>query len=221
MAWFEPDIFDFFAELEFNNNRDWFNQSKKRYEKSVKEPMERFAEEMIGRMKEFDPEIAMTPKDAVFRIYKDTRFSKDKTPYKTNAGMSVTSGGKRHFGNPGIYFHIDARMMGMASGYYSLEPVQITAIRNYIATHLDEFAKLLEEPKFKEIFGTVAGEKNKVLPADLKEAAAAQPLIYNKQFYYWSERDADEALKDDLPDLLIDSYKAAIPMNAFLTAALN
>jgi len=220
MPWFQPDILDFFAELEFNNNREWFQQNKKRYEKSVKVPMEAFAEEMIERMRQLDPEIVMTPKDAVFRIYRDTRFSKDKTPYKTNAGISISPGGKTQFNRPGVYFHVDAHNMGVASGYYRPGPVQINAIRAYIASHLEEFAVLLEEPNFKTYFGAVAGEKNKILPQELKAPAAIQPILYNKQFYYWSEHEPTEVLRDDLPDFIIALYQAATPMNAFLAAAL-
>src|SRR4051812_26168228 len=112
MAWFTSDALDFFAELELNNDREWFEKNKKRYESSVKKPMEAFAAEIIGRMQKDDPEINMQPKEAVFRIYRDTRFSKNKTPYKTNAGMAVSRGGKTDHTHPGVYFHMDARTMG-------------------------------------------------------------------------------------------------------------
>jgi len=220
MAWFERDIVDFFVELEANNDRAWFERNKKRYERSVKGPMEIFAGEMIGRMQAVDPGISMTPKEAVFRIYRDVRFSKDKSPYKTNAGLYISSGGKLHAGRPGVYFHVDARTMGIASGYYMLEPNHIQAIRTHISKHLKEFSQLLADPDFKKAFGTVIGEKNKVLPQEFRAAAVEQPLIYNKQFYYWAEFDASESLRDDLADMVMAHVSAAEGMNAFLTAAL-
>jgi len=220
MAWFTKDALDFFAELEQNNDRPWFEKNKKRYEDSVKKPMEAFAAEMIGRMQKLDPEISMLPKDAVFRIYRDIRFSKDKTPYKTNAGMSISCRGKTDFARPGMYFHMDARSMGVASGFYMPEPPQIHAIRAHIAANLGEFERLLEDAKFKKTFGTIAGERNKVLPAELRDAAAKQPVIFNKQFYYWGEHDGEEVLRDDLPDFLMKHVEAAQPMNRFLAAAL-
>ncbi|MFI5384611.1 MAG: DUF2461 domain-containing protein [Fimbriimonadales bacterium] len=219
MAWFTQDALDFFAELELNNERAWFEKNKKRYEASVKQPMEAFAAEMISRMQQIDPRITMLPKEAVFRIYRDTRFSKDKTPYKTNAGLSISPGGKSDHSSGGVYFHLDARSMAVASGRYRPEPAEILAIRMYIASHIDEFAKLLEEPRFKATFGTIAGEKNKVLPAELRDAASRQPLIFNKQFFYWAEYDGKEALRDDLPDFVMMHVEVARPMDQFLTRA--
>ena len=221
MAWFELEILDFFADLEFNNNREWFELNKKRYESVVKKPMEAFAAEMIGRMQQIDPRISMAPKDAMFRIYRDIRFSKDKTPYKTNAGMYISASGKNHHGIPGVYFHIDAHSMGIASGFYAPEPAQVRAMRTHIAANPDELNALLEEPAFKALFGTFAGEKNKVLPVEFRAAAEIQPLLYHKQFYYWAPFEATEVVREDLADLIIRHYEAARPMNAFLTEALK
>jgi len=219
MAWFSPDILDFFAELELNNDRSWFEANKKRYESSVKRPMENFAGGVIERMQAIDPAINMTPKDAVFRIYRDVRFSKDKSPYKTNAGLYVSSSGRDHHGRPGIYFHVDARQMGIASGFYQPQPAHVKAIRLLIASQPDEFNRLVTDSLFQSRFGTIAGEKGKILPAELKAAAEAQPLIFNKQFYYWAEFDGMEVQRDDLLDLIIDHYHAAMPMNNFLLQA--
>jgi uncharacterized protein (TIGR02453 family) len=221
MAWFELEMLDFFADLEFNNNREWFEQNKKRYEAKVKKPMEAFAAEMIGRMQQIEPQVSMAPKDAIFRIYRDIRFSKDKTPYNTNAGLYISPSGKNHHGSPGVYFHVDARSMGIASGYYTPEPAQVRAIRTHIAANLDEFAELLAEPEFHSLFGTFAGEQNKVLPAEFRSVAEIQPLIFKKQFYYWAQFDATEVARDDLADLIIRHYLAAKPMNAFLTTGIK
>lgn len=219
MPWFTQDAIEFFRELEFNNNREWFEKNKKRYENSVKKPMEAFAETMVSRMKEILPDIEMTGKQAVFRIYRDTRFSKDKTPYKTNAGLHVNSGGKGDLASPGLYFHIDPRRMGIASGLYSLEPATLRRIREYLAKNLDELQKQLDDKDFKKHFGTIEGEKNKVLPAELKEAGAKQPLLFNKQFYYWAEYEAEDALREDLADFLMEHMHACKKMNAFLSKA--
>ena len=221
MAWFTDDAVGFFRELELNNNREWFEANKKRYERSVKAPMIAFAGEIIERMRAIDPAVQMLPKDAVFRIFRDTRFSKDKTPYKTNAGLSVSRGGKTDPTSPGVYVHLDARMFGIASGCYFLEKEQLLAIRRHIVLHGAEFQSLLADAKFKETFGTVAGEKNKILPPEFKEAATAQPLLFNKQFYYWAEHAPEEALREDLREFVMRHLEAATPMNGFLGAALR
>jgi len=220
MAWLTKDAIDFLAELELNNDREWFNANKKRYEASVKGPMEALAGEIISRMKNFDPAIDMLPRNAVFRIYRDTRFSKDKTPYKTNAGLSVSSGGKTGHGKPGVYVHLDARSFGIASGHYFLEPAQLTLMRRHIAANLPEFQKLLAEKEFKKTFGSVKGEVNKVLPAEFREAAVKEPLLFKKQFFYWAEYPPERALKNDLPEFVLKHAKVAWPMNEFLSLGL-
>lgn len=221
MPWFEPDAIEFFRELELNNNKEWFAANKERYQRSVQRPLEAFAAEMIARVRTIDPEVATDPKRAVFRIYRDIRFSKDKTPYKTNAGMWVGSGAPHRDPRTGLYFHFDARIMGVASGLYALEPPQILAVRRHLVKNAEQFERLLKDPRFVKAFGTVKGEANKVAPAEFKEAAARQPLILNKQFYYWSELEAEEILRDDLADVLMDRLEAAGPMNAFLTSAFG
>jgi uncharacterized protein (TIGR02453 family) len=219
MAWFEQDAIEFFRELEFNNNKEWFEANKKRYETSVKKPMEAFADHMIERMREILPNIQATGKQSVFRIYKDVRFSKDKTPYKTNAGMHINDGGKGDLGSPGLYFHIDPRVMGIASGRYQLEPGPLRNLRMHIAANLQEFQELLEDPGFQRYFRGIVGDKNKILPPELREAAAKQPLIFNKQFYYWSEHEAESATRDDLDEFLMEHMRACRRMNEFLTRA--
>jgi uncharacterized protein (TIGR02453 family) len=219
MPWFTQHAIDFFRELELNNNREWFEKNKKRYEANVKKPMEAFADHMIGLMKEILPNIEMTGKQAVFRIYKDTRFSKDKTPYKINAGMHINSAGKSDKDAPGLYFHIDPRVMGIASGLYMIDPPVVKRIREYLVANLDEFNRQLEDKDFKKHFGTIQGETNKVLPPEIKEAAAKQPLLFNKQFYYWAEHEAEEALRDDLDEYLMSHMRACRKMNEFMVKA--
>jgi uncharacterized protein (TIGR02453 family) len=220
MAWFTPDAIAFFGELEQNNSKEWLEPNKKRHEASVKQPMLEFAAEMIERMRAIDPEISMLPRNAVFRLHRDTRFSPNKTPYKTNAGMVITRGTKHNPGVPGLYFHFDASRMAVASGLYFLEPAQLKLVRAHIAANLEEFDELLKDPKWLEAFGEMAGSKNKVLSPELKEAAQRQPLLYNKQFFYWSEHPALEITREDLPDFVINRIQAAQPMNGFLTRPL-
>jgi uncharacterized protein (TIGR02453 family) len=219
MAFFTPDAIEFFRELELNNDRDWFAVNKKRYEASVKKPLERFVERLIERYREYEPDIAIAPKDSLFRIHRDVRFSKDKAPYKTHAGAVVSKHGRKGV-DAGIYFHFDARRVGVASGYYDVEPDLLLRLRRLIVEKPDEFARLLEDPVFQKTYGGIEGEKNKVLPAEFKEAAQAQPYLFHKQFYYWREAEAETLLRDDLDSWVLATYAAARPMNAFLAQAL-
>jgi uncharacterized protein (TIGR02453 family) len=217
MAWFEQEAIDFFRELELNNDRAWFEQNKKRYEAKVKLPMEAFADHMIGKMKELLPDIQTTGKKAVFRIYRDTRFSKDKTPYKTNAGIHINDSHKGDLQSAGLYFHIDPRRMAIASGRYMIEPAKLKNLRIFLMDNLPEFQVQLNDPEFKKYFGSITGEKNKILPPELKEAASQQPLLFNKQFYYWAEYEAEEALRDDLDEFIMEHMRSCSSMNEFLS----
>ncbi|HRI45242.1 MAG TPA: DUF2461 domain-containing protein [Fimbriimonadaceae bacterium] len=221
MSWFTNDTMAFFRELEQNNDKVWFEANKKRYEGSVKRPMEEFAAEMIGRMQALDPAIDTTPRQAVFRIYRDTRFSKDKTPYKTNAGLAISRGGKHNPSTPGLYFHVDGKEVAVASGCYAPDTAQVLAIRKAIAANLDEFGKLIGDKGFVDKFGEVRGERNKVLPPEFKEVAKIQPLIANKQFYYWATLDSKALVADDLPDRVMGYLATAAPLNLFLMKALG
>lgn len=215
------DSIDFFRELELNNNREWFNANKKRYEASVKKPMEVLAEQLIQRMKQLDPEISMLPKDALFRIHRDTRFSKDKTPYKDHAGMLITSKGKQEFSTPGLYVHLGTRSFGVASGCYHLSTEQLKHMRSHLVANAGELQTLLSEESFRKKFGEIKGEKNKVLPPEFKEAAKELPLLFNKQFYYWAEHEAEEALREDLVDFIMEHMVVCKPLNDFLVKGLG
>ena len=220
MAWFTQDALDFFAELTLNNEKSWFEANKKRYENSVKKPLEAFMARVIERMKAVDPVFDIPPKQSIFRIYRDVRFSKDKTPYKTHGGAAVAPGGKKGSPGRGLYFHFEPRRVGFASGLYSLEPKLVAQVRHYLAGHLDEFERELASPIFRKYFEGIEGERNKTLPADLKAAAERQPLLYNKQFYFWAEHDPETLMRDDLDELAFRHFVASEPMNAFLSKAL-
>ena len=221
MAYFDKDFIDFFTELERNNNKNWFDENRKRYEKSIKKPFTDFVQKMIERMQEIDSSILVQPKDCMFRINRDIRFSKDKTPYKTNVSAIISKGGKKDKTSPGIYFELSPRDVRIYSGAHMLDKEQLHNLRQEIAYNMDEFKKLISDKKFVSTFGEIHGEKNKRLDKDLMESAEQQPLIFNKSFYYFKKFDPKTALKDDLDSILIDTYKIALPLNAFWQRALD
>jgi uncharacterized protein (TIGR02453 family) len=219
MVWFEKDTLEFLRELQQNNNRKWFEANRPRYEGFVRQPMLRFAAEMIARMREVDPMISMHPEQALFQPSRDTRLSYDKSPYKTHAGLLIARTGPGSFAHPGLYIQLAGNSFGVASGFHALEPAQTFAIRRHIAANPDEFSKHLAQRRFHQLFITIRGETNRLLPPELREAAEKQPLLYNKQFYYWAEHEPERALRGDLPDFIMDHLKACAPMNEFLMGA--
>ena len=221
MAYFHKSFTEFFRELKNNNDRDWFNANKKRYEKDVKEPFHLFVDDLIGRVNAVDPEIVLEPKDAIFRIYRDVRFSKDKTPYKTQTSALIARGGRKNMTDPGLYIQFGADDARIYSGLYMLEKNDLTKVRRHIAAFPDELEALVKDKKFLKAFGEVRGDKNKILPAEFKAEVEKQPLITNKSFYYFAKFDPDFILREDLIDVIMDHFKIVQPLNRFFSEAIH
>lgn len=221
MSHFTKDFIKFLKDLSKNNNREWFNESKKRYESSVKEPFFNFIDEMITRINMDDPSVAIEPKDAIFRIYRDVRFSNDKSPYKTNVSAVISPGGRKDLVNPGMYLEINTKDFRIYGGLYMLDKNQLQSVREHIASNLKEFSKLLNEKKFKNTYGEMRGEQNKRLPVEFDKLKDVQPLIANKQFYFFNKLELETILKPSLTDIVMKHYHDAKPMNKFLKEALG
>lgn len=220
MIFFEVDFLNFLAELEVNNDRDWFNANKNRFKTKVEAPFQTFIERVIELLQKEDPRIIMTPKESIFRIYKDIRFSKDKSPYKTHMSALISAFGRKEISAPGIYLEFKADSFHIYSGIYEPGPEVLYKLRNYIANHLNEFKKLYLSKSFIDRFGEIRGEKNKLLPKEFKTVATIEPLMYNKAFYYTCGFDSELIMKDGLDKLILKVYKDAKPMNDFLERSL-
>ncbi|MFN3875208.1 MAG: DUF2461 domain-containing protein, partial [Flavobacteriales bacterium] len=183
MAWFTPDFNRFFKDLAKNNRKEWFDANRDRYERSVKQPFEAFVAEAIGRIAAHDKSMAIAPKDAIFRINRDIRFSKDKAPYKLEASAIISPAGRKDHGIPGLYFALGPESVKFYGGCYMPDKERLQAIREAIAKDGKGFRRVIEAKPFKERFGMVQGEANKVLPPEFRPHAAHEPLIANKQFY--------------------------------------
>lgn len=220
-AHFSDDFAAFLRELEANNDRDWFQQHKARYEASVKKPFEQFVADLIARMHDRDHRILLTPRDAIFRIHRDTRFSADKSPYKTHVGAIVSPGGRKDMQGIGMYIELGGRHARVYSGVYMPDKESLQRIREKIAAEPARFRTLLADPVFVRHFGEVRGDRNKILPAEFREAAADQPLLYHKAFYYFTEWPAGAVAREGFLGEVMDRYAAAAGMNAFLQEAME
>jgi len=221
MAWFSPDFNMFFIELAPNNNKEWFDANRKRYELSVKEPFEAFVAEVIKQVAKVDPKVNITPREAIFRINRDVRFSKDKAPYKSRMSAVVAAGGRKDHSSGGIYFEIGPENVAFYGGQYMPDKDQLQRIREHITANLAQFKKLRTANAFVDRFGEIQGEKNKIVPKEFKEALAKEPLIANKQFYFMAELPPKNVTSPKLVELLMEHYKAMKPMNDFLAMALR
>ncbi|MDP6908109.1 MAG: DUF2461 domain-containing protein [Flavobacteriales bacterium] len=220
MAFFTKDYLEFFKELAANNNRDWFNGNKKRYESSVKDPFNTFITEIIARMSAVDNRFDIETKKAVFRIYRDIRFSKDKSPYKMHMSAVISPGGRKEgMGIPGLYVQLGAEDLRIYSGLYSPDKQVLHQVRDYILKNSTQLNKLVNDKEFVKKFGELRGEKNKILPKEFKEYGEKEPFLYNKQFYFFASLPSETILQENLADVIMDHFQTSEPLRKFLTRA--
>ena len=221
MAGLPEDFLLFLKDLSKNNNREWFHANKKRYEQSVKEPFRDFIQIVIDQLNKKKMDIPISPKDTVFRINRDTRFSKDKTPYKTNVGAIISKYGRKRKEYPGFYLHVSPGELMIGGGAYFVEKPALQALRQHIADHPKAFSKMIKNKKFVEYFGEIKGEKNKRIPKEFRAAHETEPLIANKQFYFMSEQDPQLVIESDFSDRVVQHCLAGQKFNSFLQEAMG
>jgi len=219
MKYFDKDFLQFYRDLAANNNRDWFLENKGRYEDSVKKPFAHFVGDLIAEVRKHDKKVNISPALAIFRINRDIRFSKDKTPYKLSSSAAVSAGGRKGMEDPGIYVELGPEHLGIAGGIYMPSKETLYNIRTAIAKNPGAFMKLLKDKKFAGKWGDMQGERNKLLPPEFKEAAEKCPYLFNKQFFYWVELKPGVIVTDKLMGTVMDHYHAAQPMSNFLSKA--
>lgn len=158
------DVIDFLRKLKRNNNREWFQAHKNEYLK-VKSEVEELASVLISLVAEVDSEAALlTPSQCTYRIYRDTRFSTDKTPYKTHAGIFVNPPYGKKGETNGYYFHIEPGNCFMAAGTIGLPPKKLKAVRQSVYDEIDEYLGIVESPEFKKFFPVVGEDFLKTSP---------------------------------------------------------
>jgi len=221
MSYFAPEFLRFFRGLSRRNTREWYHAHKVEYERFVKEPFTLFVGEMIERIGAIDPAMRCEPKEAMFRIARDTRFSKDKTPYKTHVSAVIAPDGRKTR-RAAFYLELGATGVGVAGGVYQPDRDQLFAIRETIRDDGATLEQLLKDRTFRRTWGDLQGERNIRVPPVFSDAAARHPLIYHRQFYTWVEYDdPDTVLRKDLAPFLVRHYRAGRAVFAWLDRALG
>ncbi|MBN1927672.1 MAG: DUF2461 domain-containing protein [Prolixibacteraceae bacterium] len=214
------EILNFLKGLEANNNREWFEQNKEIYQKT-KDQFLHITEVLINEIRDFDQHIPFhNPKDCMFRIFRDVRFSKDKRPYKTNYGSYITKGGRKD-GNPGYYFHIQPGECFLAGGIYMPPPEKLKAIRQYIFDHTSEFLELLNDRDFKSNFFLYDEDKLKTAPKGFPKDFEHIDLLRYKSYAPFLNFNETRLLKNDIIDFVIAKFRLMAPFNEFLYEALD
>ena len=220
---FEPTIFQFLEELSDNNNRPWFQENKPRYEREVREPSLAFIRAFGPRLKKISRFFTADDRrvgGSLMRIYRDTRFAKDKTPYKTNVGVQFRHEMGRDVHSPGFYVHIAPGECFLGVGTWHPDGASLRLIRQAIVERPDRWRRATRGKRFRECF-ELAGDSLKRSPRDFP---ADHPLIEDlkrKDLIGLCELKKRDVLDAHFLDKVAGSFSAARPLMRFLCEALN
>jgi uncharacterized protein (TIGR02453 family) len=213
-------VLQFLQELSENNNREWFNDNRKKYEES-REKILFLTDVFINEISKFDSEISvMNPKDCMFRLFRDVRFSNDKRPYKTNFGSFIAKGGRKSE-YAGYYFHIDPTGSFTGGGIYMPQAGPLKAIRNHIEKHPEEFLSIINNPDFKSYFPNMMDHKLKTAPRGVDKDHPNIELLRYKSFAFSSPVKKDILLGEKYVETSVNAFRELHKVNAFLNEALN
>lgn len=213
---FQPDAIQFLIDLALNNERDWFQPRKAEFERLLKEPMESLVAALVDRFRARDIPLEADPRRAVFRIYRDARFSKNKAPYKTNVGASIPWEGVPGLG---AYLHFQPGEMFLGGGMYMMERPRLEAFRRLVVDDTDRVLAAVQDPAFVKTFGGVHGHETlKRVPPGYPADHPQAELLKMKDVTFGRQLDDDEFLSPDLADRLTDDLATAVPVFRFLAA---
>jgi len=221
---FPKEMLTFFRGLRKHNNRDWFEAHREAYEQCVKAPMEELTVQVMAEVMRFAPEHAGQPHKAIYRIYRDTRFSNDKTPYKTHVGALLRRADLPKNESASFYFEVSDRSVGIASGCYMPGPDQLRLIRAHIAGNGPRFLKLIRNRALTCALGELQGERLSRPPkgycAEMPGVGPVLDYIKAKQWYHYVELDAAVALTGEVVEAIVARFRKAAPVVAFLNEPL-
>jgi uncharacterized protein (TIGR02453 family) len=216
-----PRLTAYLADLAQNNERAWFEAHRSEYQ-SLRDDFTAFVGEAIAAIAEWDEAMRWKdPKDCIFRIYRDVRFSNDKSPYKTTFSAHVSDSPRRG-GPPGYYFEVDEKgTMLAAGGIWMPEPATLGRLRDSIAEHPERLQKVLRSRGFKKAFGDLQGDRLTRPPRGYSEATPLIEYVRLKSYIVWRERDVSTATHDEALAWLTDSLRAARPLVDWVRASLQ
>jgi len=217
------DTLQFLADLKANNNRDWFLDNKKRYE-TVKKDYHQLIASLLEALKPLDPSLEILEvKDCTFRINRDVRFSKDKSPYKTNLGIWISSGAK-HTEASGYYLHIENETCFVGGGLYCPQPDQLQKIRKEIHFFYDDLQEILNDPTFQSTYQNLNRDENSTLknpPKGYDKEDPAIEFLKLKSFTATQKFDSKLVTQKDFVPIIVEKMIALKPFNNFIDRALE
>jgi uncharacterized protein (TIGR02453 family) len=217
---FTSQTVKFLRALKRNNRREWFNAHKDEYELLVRQPMIATIERLALDFRGFAPELVASAKVSLYRIYRDTRFSGDKSPYKTHAAAVFPPSGLPKHEGAGLYFHIGCEEVWIGGGMYAPQTAQLVAVREHIASNVRRLRSIVEAPGFKRHVGRLEGQKLQRVPRGYpKEHEAAEFLKY-RQFIAGREFPAGFASSPAFYRTVLRVFAEVAPLSRFLNEPL-
>ena len=217
---FAPEGLAFLRELKSNNDREWFTPRKQIYEEQVRLPMIELVRAIHGEMLRFAPQYVGEPAKCVFRIYRDTRFSKNKIPYKTNVAASFRHARAGRHEGAGYYFSVSPEEIEVGGGIYMPAPETLLAVRQRIAESHEEFRSRFGSAKVKKLMGELYGDSAARAPKGFDPEHPAIDLLKRKQFCLFSTLDASLATTQKLCAEVVKRLEAITPFIEYLNAPL-
>lgn len=218
---FTPKTLSFLRSLKRNNDREWFRARKDDYETHVHAPMVAVVERLAGDFKSFAPELIASPKQSLFRIYRDTRFSSDKRPLKTHAAAVFRTRGFQNKEGAGLYFEVAPGWVWIGGGMWRPQPPELVKLREHIADTWPDIQTLTRAKAFRSRFDRLEGETMTRVPRGYPSDHPAAAFLKFRQFYGGAEFPASLAYSRTFYPTLIATFKALMPLVRFLNDGLT
>jgi len=218
---FTPKTLSFLRALKRNNDREWFRSRKPEYERHVRGPMIELIARLAVDLQPFAPDLVADPKTSLYRIYRDTRFSDDKTPLKTNAAAVFPPRGFPRHEGAGLYVEIAPGWVWMGGGLYMPPPPSLHAIRQAIASTHPRLHRIVTAKAFTGVLGELQGDQLTRVPRGYLPDHPAASYLRFKQFLGFREFAAGFATSDDFYPELLRTFKALTPLLRFLNSSIR
>ncbi|MEP6917647.1 MAG: DUF2461 domain-containing protein [Acidobacteriota bacterium] len=218
---FTSDTLRFLRALKRNNDREWFRARRDEYDRVVRTPMIAVIERLAVDLARVAPEIIASPKTSLYRIYRDTRFSEDKSPLKTHISASFRWRGLPKGGGAGLYLEVHPAWVWMGGGFYAPDSPHLVRIREHLSTTYPEIHRIVRAPGFRREVGSLEGEKLTRLPRGFANEDPASVYLKYKQYLAGQEFPAGFAADAGFYPALLRTFKAILPLVRFLNEPLE
>jgi uncharacterized protein (TIGR02453 family) len=217
---FSVRTLSFLRRLKRNNRREWFNAHREEYEHDVREPMIAIIERLAADFRAFAPELIASPKLSLYRIYRDTRFSENKTPYKTHVAAVFPCRGLAKHEGAGMYFHVSPEDVWIGGGLWAPPPPQLQMVREHVAANSRKMKAIVTAPAFRRTLGELAGERLQRVPRGFPKDHEAAEYLKHRQFLAGAEFPATFATSPAFYRGLLDVFRRVAPLVRFINEPL-